>query len=63
MLRSLLINNPPRPGKVGHTTGAYVPYSFRAVVWVLLRPTRTRSGKVLLDGTLGFSSSVSEKTS
>ena len=28
--------------KVGHTTGVYVPYSFRKVVWVLLRPTRTK---------------------
>ena len=31
----------PQPVKVGHTTGVYVPYSFRTVVWVLLRPTRT----------------------
>ena len=31
----------PQPVKVGHTTGVYVPYSFRKVVWVLLRPTRT----------------------
>ena len=23
-------------------TGVYVPYYFRIVVWVLLRPTRTR---------------------
>ena len=30
-----------QPVKVGHTTGVYVPYSFRKVVWVLLRPTRT----------------------
>ena len=63
ILRSLLRDNPPRQGKVCHTTGAYVPYSFRTVVSVLLRPTRTRSGKVLWDGTLGFSSSVSEKIS
>ena len=27
--------------KVNHKTGVYVPYSFRTVVWVLLRPTRT----------------------
>ena len=37
---------PPNPWcerrvKVGHTTGAYVPYSFRTVGWVLLLPTRT----------------------
>ena len=30
-----------QPVKVGHTTGLYIPYSFRTVVWVLLRPTRT----------------------
>ena len=42
ILRSLLTDNPPSPGKVGPTTGVYVPYSFRTVVWVLLRPTRTR---------------------
>ena len=63
ILRFLLRGNPPTPGKVGHTTGLYVPYSFRTVVCVLLRPTRTRSGKVLWDGTLRFSYSVSEKTS
>ena len=28
--------------KVGHTTRVYVPYTFRTVVWVLLRFTRTR---------------------
>ena len=32
----------PQPVEVGHTTGVYIPYSFRTVVWVLLRPTRTR---------------------
>ena len=37
----VLADNPPSPGEVGHTTGVYVPYSFRTVVWVLLRPTRT----------------------
>ena len=31
----------PQPVKVGHTTGIYIPYSFRTVMWVLLRPTRT----------------------
>ena len=28
---------------VSHTTRAYVPYSFRTVVWVLLCPTRTKA--------------------
>ena len=27
-----LTDNPHSPGKVGHTTGVYVPYSFRTVV-------------------------------
>ena len=27
----------PQPVKVGHTTGIYDPYSFRIVMWVLLR--------------------------
>ena len=31
--------------KLGHTTGVYVPYSFRTVGWVLLRPTRTHKCK------------------
>ena len=53
--RSLLTDNPPIPERVGHTTGVYVPYSFRTVVWVLLRPTR-RYVKVLWDRTYGFSS-------
>ena len=35
-LRSFLTDNLPGQGKVGHTTGIYVPYSFRTVVWVLL---------------------------
>ena len=60
ILRSLLTDNSPKPGKVGQTTGVFVPYPFRIMVWVLLRPTRTRSGKVLWDGTYGFSS-LSEK--
>ena len=51
----------PQTVEVGHTTGVYVPYSFRIVVWVLLRPTRTDPVKVLWDGTYGFSS-LSEKT-
>ena len=37
--KCVLTENPPSPGEVGHTTGVYVPYSFRTVVWVLLRPT------------------------
>ena len=32
----------PQPIKVGHTTGVYDSYSFRIVMWVLLRPTRTK---------------------
>ena len=39
---SVLTDNPPSPGEVGYTTGVYVPYSFRTVVWVILRSTRTR---------------------
>ena len=39
IIRSLL--NPPIPGKVGYTTGVHVPYSFRTVLSVLLRLTRT----------------------
>ena len=35
-------DNPSSPGEIGHTTGVYVSCSFRTVVWVLLRPTRTR---------------------
>ena len=37
----LLKDNPPNPGKVGHTTRVYVPYSFQTMVWVILHPTRT----------------------
>ena len=40
-LRSLLTDKPPFPEKVGHTTGVCIPYSFRTVGWILLRPTRT----------------------
>ena len=48
--------------KVGHTTGVYVPYSFRKVVWVLLRPQEPNiKVKLLWDGTQGFLS-LSEKT-
>ena len=39
--KCVLTDNRPSPGEAGHTTGAYVPYSFPTVVWVLLRPTRT----------------------
>ena len=46
----------PQPVKVGHTTGVYIPYSFRTVVY-----HKNRSVKVLWDGTYGFSS-LSEKT-
>ena len=56
ILRSLLTDNTPCPGKVGHTTRVYVPCSFRTVVWILLRPTRTRDVNVLWGGTYGFSS-------
>ena len=31
--------------KVDHNTGLYIPYSFRTVVWVLLRPTRTNKNE------------------
>ena len=38
-------HNPSR--EVGHTTGVYVAYSFRTLVWVLLRvPHMNRSVKV-----------------
>ena len=47
ILRSLLTDNTPVPGKTGHTTGVFVPYSFRTMVWVFLHPTRTRQLKVL----------------
>ena len=52
----------PQPVKVGQTTGLYVPYSFRTVVWVLLLPTRTDQWKSCeTPGTYGFLS-LSEKT-
>ena len=35
----------PQPVKVGHTTGVYDAYSFRIVMWGLLRPTRTNQWK------------------
>ena len=40
--------------KVGHTTGVYVPYSFRTVVWVILRPTRTDQWKCCETGPTSF---------
>ena len=44
----------PQPVKVGHTTGLYVPYSFRMVMWVLLRPTRTNQWKCCETGPTVF---------
>ena len=44
----------PQPMKVGHTTGVYVPHSFRAVVWVLLRPTWTDQWKCCETGPTVF---------
>ena len=44
-LKCVLTDNPPSPGEVDYTNGIYVPYSFRIVVWVLLRPTRTNQWK------------------
>ena len=60
-LRSLLTDNSPSPGKVVHTTGVYVPCSFWTVLWVFLRPTRTRKVKVLWNGAYSFSF-LSDKT-
>ena len=54
ILRSLLKDNQTSPGKVGYTTGIYVPYPFRTVLWVLLRLTRTISIKMQGDGTHVF---------
>ena len=51
----------PQPVKVDHTTGIYDPYSFRIVMWVLLRPTRTNQWKSCETGPTVFSS-LSEKT-
>ena len=51
----------PQRVMVGHTTGVYDFYSFRIVMWVILRPTRTNQGKCCEKGTYGFSS-LSEKT-
>ena len=51
----------PQPVKVDHTTGIYDPYSFRIVMWVLLRPTRTNQWKCCETGPTVFSF-LSEKT-
>ena len=40
-----MCTNGTQPVKVGHTTGVYYPYSFRIVMGVLLRPTRTNHWK------------------
>ena len=40
-----MYTNGTQPVKVGHTTGVYYPYSFRIVMGVLLRPTRTNHWK------------------
>ena len=44
----------PQPVEVGHTTGVYDPYSFRIVMWVLLRPTRTNQWKCCETGPTVF---------
>ena len=44
----------PQPANVCHTTGVYDPYSFRIVVWVLLRPTRTNQWKCCETGPTVF---------
>ena len=49
------------PTQYHNPTGVYEPYSFRIVMWVILRPTRTNQGKCCEKGTYGFSS-LSEKT-
>ena len=51
----------PQPVEVDHTTGVYIPYSFRTVVWVSFTSHMNKLVKVLWDGTYGFSS-LSEKT-
>jgi len=52
--KCVLTDNPPIPRYVGHTAGVYVPYSFRTVVWVLLRPTRTNQWKCCETGPTVF---------
>ena len=52
----------PQPVEVGHTTGFYVPYSFRTVVWLgSFMSHMNRSLKVLWHETYSFLS-ISEKT-
>ena len=43
-----------QPVKVGHTTGVYDPYSFRRVMWDLLRPTRPNQWKCCETGRTVF---------
>ena len=43
-----------QPLKVGHTIGVYDPYSFRIMMWVLLRPTRTNQWKCYETGPTVF---------
>ena len=44
----------PQPVKVSHTTGVYDPFSFRIVMWVLLRLTRTNQWKCCETGPTVF---------
>ena len=44
----------PQPVKVCHTTGVYISYSFRIVVWVLLRSTWTDQWKCCETGPTVF---------
>ena len=44
----------PQPEEVGHTIAVYVPYSFRTVVWALLRPTRKDQRKCCETGPTVF---------
>ena len=48
----------PQSEKVGYNTRVYIPYSFRIVMWVLLRPTQCKCCET---GPTVFSS-LSEKT-
>ena len=52
--KCVLTDNPPSPGEADHTSGVYVPYYFRTVVWVLLRPTRTNQWKCCKTGPTVF---------
>ena len=51
-------DNPPSPGKVGHTARVYTAFSFQTVV---KNPTRTRSVKVMRDSWTYSSSSLSDQ--